>query len=85
MGKCSLTGGCWTGDEVYLSGTGFKVDAHQNGGHAIASINIRQADQYSAVEQFGFNTRARSGHDWTSLIESMHRRLLLGLLNALLS
>jgi len=50
MRKCSLTSGCGAGDEINFSTTRFEVYAHQNGGRAIAGVNIREANQYAALE-----------------------------------
>jgi hypothetical protein len=50
MGKGSLTCSGGAGDQVNFTGAGFEVDTHQNGGCAIAGVNIREADQHSALE-----------------------------------
>jgi hypothetical protein len=50
MSKCSLTSSGGPGNEVDLAGAGFEVDTHQNGGCAIAGVNIREADQHAALE-----------------------------------
>jgi hypothetical protein len=50
MGKCSLTCCSGAGDKVNISGAGFEVDIHQNGGRAVSGVNIREADQDSALE-----------------------------------
>jgi len=50
MRECSLAGGCGAGDEINFSSTSFEVYAHQNGGRAIAGINIREANQHATLE-----------------------------------
>ncbi|MGD9979632.1 MAG: hypothetical protein AB7H66_07545 [Hyphomonadaceae bacterium] len=50
MSKCSLTSCSGAGDKINFSGAGFEVDTHQNGGGAVTGVNIREADEYAALE-----------------------------------